>query len=81
MAEGLLRHLAGERMEVLSAGTKPSVVNPLAIQAMHEIGLDIGRYRSKHSNEFLGQSFDYVITVCDNAAASCPKSSTVTARV
>jgi arsenate reductase len=72
MAEGLLRHLAGERMDVFSAGTKPSVVNPLAIRVMEERGLDIRRHRSKHLNEFLRQSFDYVITVCDAAAESCP---------
>ncbi len=72
MAEGLLRNLAGERLEVFSAGTRPSVVNPLAIQVMAERGLDISRNRSKHLNEFLSQPFDYVITVCDDAAEACP---------
>lgn len=72
MAEGLLRHLAGERFEVYSAGTKPSVVNPYAISAMNEVGIDISSHRSKHLSEFLGRPFDYVITVCDNAAETCP---------
>lgn len=72
MAEGLLRAMAGEQMEVYSAGTKPSTVNPLAIQVMKEAGIDISSHRSKHLNEFLHQPFDEVITVCDNAAESCP---------
>jgi arsenate reductase len=72
MAEGLLRQLAGDRFEVFSAGSQPSAVNPLAIAAMGERGIDIGRQRSKSVAEFLGQPFDYVITVCDNAAESCP---------
>lgn len=72
MAESLLRELAAGRMEVFSAGTRPSVVNPLAVQAMAERGLDISHNRSKHMNEFLSQPFDYVITVCDDAAEACP---------
>ncbi|GCE25107.1 protein-tyrosine-phosphatase [Dictyobacter alpinus] len=72
MAEGWLRHLAGEQMDVESAGTAPSQVNPLAIQAMAERHIDISHHRSKHLNEFLDQPFDYVITVCDNAAEQCP---------
>jgi arsenate reductase len=72
MAEGLLRHLGAGRYEVFSAGTEPSVVNPLAIQVMAEQGIDISDHRSKHLNEFLGQPFDYVITVCDRANESCP---------
>ena len=72
MAEGLLHALAGEQMEVFSAGTNPSVINPLAIQAMKERGIDISQQRSKHLDEFLQQPFDYVITVCDNAAERCP---------
>ena len=72
MAEGLLRHLAGERKEVFSAGSKPSVVNPYAIRAMQARGLDIRGHRSKHLNEYLSEPFDYVITVCDNAAETCP---------
>ena len=72
MAEGLLRHLAGEELEVFSAGSQPSVVNPFAIQAMDEKGLDIRNHRSQHLNEFINEPFDYVITVCDRAAESCP---------
>ena len=72
MAEGLLRHLGGAPFEVFSAGTQPSAVRPEAIQAMHEIGLDISTHRSKNVDEFFGQEFDYVITVCDNAKESCP---------
>lgn len=72
MAEGLLRHLAGEHMEVFSAGSKPSIVNPFAIEAMQERGIDIRQHRSKHLNEYLNQPFDYVITVCDTAAETCP---------
>ena len=72
MAEGLLRHLAGDRFEVYSAGTKPSRVRDEAIAVMRELGLDISGHRSKSVDEFAGQPFDYVITVCDNARESCP---------
>jgi arsenate reductase len=72
MAEGLLRHLAGERFEVFSAGTKPSRVRPEAISVMREIGVDISGHRSKSVEEFVGQEFDAVITVCDSARESCP---------
>jgi arsenate reductase (thioredoxin) len=72
MAEGLLRAIAGDRLEVFSAGAKPAVVNPLAIKAMQERGIDISTHRSKSLTEFLTQPFEYVITVCDNAAESCP---------
>jgi arsenate reductase len=72
MAEGLLRSLAYEQMEVESAGIAPSQVNPLAIHAMAERQIDISHHRSKHLNEFLAQPFDYIITVCDNAAEHCP---------
>jgi arsenate reductase len=72
MAEGLLRHLAGDRFEVFSAGTKPVGLNPNAVKAMSEVGIDIANHRSKSVDEFLGQQFDYVITVCDNARESCP---------
>ena len=72
MAEGLLRGLAGGTVEVFSAGTQPSVVNPLAIEAMTERGIDISHNRSKRMNEFLSQPFNYVITVCDDAAEACP---------
>jgi arsenate reductase len=72
MSEGLLRELAGEQVEVASAGTHPSVVNPLAIAAMQERGIDIRHHRSKHLRELLEQPWDVVITVCDNAAENCP---------
>ena len=72
MAEGLLRHDAGDRFEVESAGTKASSVRPEAVAAMSEIGIDISGHRSKHVDEFSGQRFDYVITVCDNARETCP---------
>jgi arsenate reductase len=72
MAEGLLRHDAGERFDVESAGTKPGTVRPEAIAAMKEVGIDLSGHRSKHVDEFAGQKFDCVITVCDNARESCP---------
>jgi arsenate reductase (thioredoxin) len=72
MAEGLLRHDAGDRFEVASAGVNPSQVRPEAIAVMRELGIDISGHRSKHVDEFAGQRFDYVLTVCDNAKESCP---------
>jgi arsenate reductase len=72
MAEGLLRHHAGEIFEVFSAGTKPTRVRPEAISVMREVGIDISGHRSKSVDEFAGQDFDYLITVCDNAKESCP---------
>lgn len=72
MAEGLLRHLAGGRFEVRSAGTQPGTVRREAIAVMREIGIDISSHRSKHVDEFAGESFDYVLTVCDHAAQNCP---------
>jgi Protein-tyrosine-phosphatase len=72
MAEGLLRQEGAGRFEVFSAGTHPSVVNPLAVMAMRERGIDIGGHHSKSVDEFVGQRFDYVITVCDNANENCP---------
>lgn len=72
MAEGLLRHDGGDRFEVESAGVISSFVRPQAIAAMKEIGIDISGHRSKSVDEFTGQEFDYVITVCDNAKESCP---------
>ena len=73
MAEGLLRQLGGDGYEVHSAGIRPVGVNPLAVEAMGEIAVDISRQRSKSVAEFDGQSFDAVITVCDNAAEQCPR--------
>ena len=72
MGEGLLRHDAGDRFTVESAGTKPSSVRPEAITVMKEIGIDITSHRSKHVDEFVGQNFDYVLTVCDNANEALP---------
>jgi len=72
MAEGLLRHDAGDACEVVSAGTNQTRVRPEAIAVMREVGIDISRHRSKSVEEFAGQDFDYVITVCDNAKESCP---------
>jgi arsenate reductase len=72
MAEGLFRYYIGDRYEVFSAGTKPTSVRPEAIQVMREIGIDISSHRSKSVEEFIGQEFTYVITVCDNAKESCP---------
>jgi arsenate reductase len=72
MAEGLLRHDAGDRFEVESAGVEPSKVRPEAVEAMQEIGIDISGHRSKSADEFVGQNFDYIITVCDKAKETCP---------
>lgn len=72
MAEGLLRHFGGDRFDVESAGVVSSFVRPLAIKAMQEIGIDISNHRSKSVDEFKEQTFDYVITVCDNAKETCP---------
>jgi arsenate reductase len=72
MAEGLLRYDAGERFDVFSAGTQPSRVRPEAISVMRELGIDISGHRSKGVNEFVGESFDYILTVCDNARETCP---------
>ena len=72
MAEGLLRHEGGDRFDVASAGIQPSSVRSEAIEVMWELGIDISRQRSKSVEEFVGQDFDYVITVCDTAKQSCP---------
>jgi arsenate reductase (thioredoxin) len=72
MAEGLLRHLAGDRFEVMSAGTEATHVRPLAVQAMDELGIDISGQESKTLQRYLGETFDYVITVCDDANEVCP---------
>lgn len=73
MAEGLLRHLAGDRYDVSSAGTHPVGLNPGAVAAMQELDIDISAQRLTHMDEFVDQSFDYVITVCDRAKDSCPR--------
>jgi arsenate reductase (thioredoxin) len=72
MAEGVLRWLAGDRYDVFSAGSRATLVNPYAIRAMDEIGVDISAQFSKTYERYLGQPFDAVITVCDNAADNCP---------
>jgi len=72
MAEGLLRRDAGNIYDVFSAGTKPTQVRPEAITVMREVGIDISGQRSKSVDEFAGQNFESVITVCDNAKESCP---------
>jgi arsenate reductase (thioredoxin) len=72
MAEGLLRHLSGDRFEVQSAGTEATHVRALAIRAMDEIGVDISGQESKTLARYLGEPFDYVITVCDEANEACP---------
>jgi len=72
MAEGLLRHDAGDRFDVFSGGIYPSYVRPLAIEAMREVGIDISAQRSKSVEQFTDQEIDYVITVCDHANEVCP---------
>jgi arsenate reductase len=72
MAEGLLRLLGGDRFEVFSAGTQATGVRPLAIRAMHELGVDISDHESKKLERYLDQPFDKVITVCDQANEGCP---------
>ncbi len=72
MGEGLFRHEGGPGWDVASAGTKPTLVRPEAIAVMREIGVDLSGHRSKSIEEFAGQPFDYVITVCDNARDHCP---------
>jgi arsenate reductase len=72
IGEGLFRHEGAGEYEVESAGTKPSHVRPEAIAVMKEVGIDISGHRSKSVDEFSSHSFDYVVTVCDNARDSCP---------
>jgi arsenate reductase (thioredoxin) len=72
MAEGYLRHLAGDRFEVLSAGTEPKALNPLAVEAMREIGIDISHHHSKDVRDLVGTSIQIVVTVCANAQQRCP---------
>ena len=72
MAEGLLRHEGGAPFEVHSAGTHPTSVRPEAVAVMSELGIDISQHWSKSVDQFRGQQFDFVITVCDNANAACP---------
>jgi len=72
MAEGLLRHMSGDRFEVMSAGTEATHVRPLAIRAMGEVGVDISAQESETLGRYLREPFDYVITVCDDANEACP---------
>lgn len=72
MAEAILRHLSHGQVDSYSAGTVATRVHPLAVAAMAEKGIDISRQRSKSMDEFAGERFDYVVTVCDNARESCP---------
>jgi len=73
IAEGLLRKLGGDRVEAFSAGTKPrDAVHPLAVKVMADNGIDISAQRPKDVEPFVGQKFDFVITVCDRAKESCP---------
>ena len=72
MGEGLMRHMAGDRIDVFSAGTRATQVNPFAIEAMQEIGIDISGHTSKSQDQFLNKEFDFVITVCDNANKNWP---------
>lgn len=67
-----MRHLANDKFEVFNAGINPTAINPLAIKVMDEIVIDISRQRSKSIKEFLGQQFDYIITVSNNAKQICP---------
>ena len=72
MAEGLLRHNAGDRFDVFSAGTEPGSLHPLAVRVMADFGIDISGQSSKSVDRFLTHAFDFVITVCDQARESCP---------
>ena len=81
MSEGFLRTLAGDRFEVASAGTEATRVHPLAIRAMTEVGIDLGGHTSKTADPFVGQPWDYVITVCDSANERCPVFPSRTTRI
>jgi arsenate reductase len=72
MAEALLRHYGGGRFEVLSAGTEPGSLHPLAVRIMADLGIDITNQTSKSVDRFVAQTFDFVITVCDQVAETCP---------
>ena len=81
MAEGFMRAMAGDRFEVASAGTEATRVHPLAIRAMGEVGIDLSGHTSKTIDAFLGQPWDYVITVCDSANQRCPIFPALTTRL
>jgi arsenate reductase (thioredoxin) len=72
MAEALLRHCCGHRYESFSAGTQPSKLNPYVVRTMEEMGIDMSMHSSKGIDQFIGQEWDYIVTVCDNAKEACP---------
>ena len=72
MAEALVRWIAGDHVDAESAGRHPAGLPPMTVEVMQEIGVDVRHHRSKHVQEFVGQYFTYVITVCDRAKESCP---------
>jgi len=72
MAEGIVNHFLGDRLQAFSAGTEATSVNPRAIEVLKEIGIDISGHRSKTRDEFAGEGFDYVITLCGDANETCP---------
>ena len=72
MAEGIMRFLSGGQVEVFSAGSQPSEVHPYAVYALANMGIDISQQQSKHFDQFRGQSFDYIVTVCDRVREACP---------
>lgn len=72
MAEGIVNHYLGDRLQAFSAGTEAAFVHPKAIAVMSEIGIDISRHRSKSLDAFEGETFDYVITLCGSAKENCP---------
>jgi arsenate reductase len=72
MAEGFLRMMGKSHFDVFSAGTNPTTLHPMAIKVMDEINIDISNHHSKDLSQFVGQTFDYIITVCDRARDNCP---------
>jgi len=72
MGEAILRQLLGPTVEVVSAGTRPGTLHPLAVEVMREVELDISGQRAKPVDEFRGQEFDAIVTVCDEAREACP---------
>jgi arsenate reductase len=72
MAEGLVNHYWKDRCQAFSAGTQPGIINPYAIKVMKELGIDMSNARSKNAGEFIGETFDLVVTVCDSARETCP---------
>jgi arsenate reductase len=81
MAEGFVRHFFKDKAEVYSAGLEPKGVHPMAVKVMGEIGIDISHHTSNHLSEYASMTFDFVITVCSNAAERCPTFSSATNRL